>query len=420
MNNDSVFAAVSNFEPIPQLLSPHADIKLVFLSGNDIVFSEETIDPWYSARQRVPSHYSRSGNTSSESVDVYSVDAAASVLGCTQQFQLCNPNLPLEEQCTPPATFADIFYNESTWSPEGGNFKALERLVIKLLNFDPTSFVASIGITSLTSRYGLAAGIQGPLPDNQWQLDVEHWFKGSLAQLQQDTVEYATGPPDPAIREFIRSDDNLYNCKNQVSKPTPLSPATPSTTRQQFPKLTTGFPLCPRPHPENPHHSLHQLQHLRPLPHARPRRPHHPHLLHPRAARQLHPEEQAIMGQVLAPGMVRQRNPPAAAARARRARPRRHLAALRGRRPAHRCGRTAWNAGPRRPGAPAAEGAAGGAGGCHGDDGGGGAERGGGEGVGSRWIGGRRDRDALSARRRRLRQQQQQQYCGECACTCVL
>lgn len=83
--------------------------------------------------------------------------------------------------------------------------------------------VASLRAGSLTSKYGNIASLQGPLPDNQWQLDVEQWHYATLAAAQASAVDYATGP---GINESIsqvwetpEDDDDVgkYFCRNQVS-----------------------------------------------------------------------------------------------------------------------------------------------------------------------------------------------------------
>ena len=56
----------------------------------------------------------------------------------------------------------------------------------------------SLGISALTARDTLLDGNQGPLPSDQWMLEVEHWHDISMAQLQRVAVELATGPSDPA------------------------------------------------------------------------------------------------------------------------------------------------------------------------------------------------------------------------------
>lgn len=65
-----------------------------------------------------------------------------------------------------------------------------------------------------------------PLPHNQWQLEVENWFKATLAAAQGWTVELATGPSDPRIMEWLQAPvnpDEGLQCKNQVRTSCPRS-----------------------------------------------------------------------------------------------------------------------------------------------------------------------------------------------------
>jgi hypothetical protein len=77
----------------------------------------------------------------------------------------------------------------------------------------------NLGAEALTSRYGLQQGLQGPLPKNQWQLDVQHWMGTTLALVQLMFVNTATGPSDPSLTGWFRSANNTQEqayCNNQV------------------------------------------------------------------------------------------------------------------------------------------------------------------------------------------------------------
>lgn len=69
---------------------------------------------------------------------------------------------------------------------------------------DLNVIVSVAGIASLKSRDTLSTGLQGSLPNNQWQLEVENWYGATLADLQRFTVEYATGPIDPALLPILQ------------------------------------------------------------------------------------------------------------------------------------------------------------------------------------------------------------------------
>ncbi|CAJ2500265.1 Uu.00g031180.m01.CDS01 [Anthostomella pinea] len=63
--------------------------------------------------------------------------------------------------------------------------------------------ISNIGDGSLTAKKSLSNGNQGPLADNQWQLDVQNWYGISMAVLQKSFVNAAVGPADAALRSFV-------------------------------------------------------------------------------------------------------------------------------------------------------------------------------------------------------------------------
>lgn len=62
--------------------------------------------------------------------------------------------------------------------------------------------------------------LQGALPANQWQLDVEYWHNIALAALQGLRVDSAAGPGNSGMLKYFwnkpHNDDEKYLCRNQV------------------------------------------------------------------------------------------------------------------------------------------------------------------------------------------------------------
>ena len=63
-----------------------------------------------------------------------------------------------------------------------------------------SQMVTAAGNAVFTARDNLGCGTQGPPPNNHWQLEVEHWAKGTMALLQCTFVETAKGPPSKELR----------------------------------------------------------------------------------------------------------------------------------------------------------------------------------------------------------------------------
>lgn len=232
-----------------------ADVSLIFLSANAILYTGEVNDPLYSAHQPLPSISNTL--TGNETTTMYIRDEPAAVLGCVAQYQACNSKLTQDRECTPPSGIEDVLNNVrkiATNEEEVALFNYY--LAITLGNYQfhaPTIIAFELGEWSLTSRFTLNQGVQAQLPDNQWQLDVEYWHEISMASLQSAVVNAATGPSDPSILEVWRGPQNAEErkvCQNTVRlrKPEPpSSPIQPESCNLQ------AKPLIPRVPRYTPH-----------------------------------------------------------------------------------------------------------------------------------------------------------------------
>lgn len=57
------------------------------------------------------------------------------------------------------------------------------------------------------------------VPDNQWKLDVTHWWATMMAAKQAAFVNTARGPTDQTLLEYTETPENAYMeeiCNNQV------------------------------------------------------------------------------------------------------------------------------------------------------------------------------------------------------------
>ncbi|KUI59498.1 hypothetical protein VP1G_06720 [Cytospora mali] len=227
--NGSLVGGISDLEPIPELQIPDADIMLFFLSANLVEYITPTNDPWYQAT--TPGYkiaYSSSPNnitysSSDNKASLYFADEPASPLACAVQEQWCNPNKPEESKCGPLTTeneSMDAAVASGVFS-EGGGYNRLSWMNRAAWGVVPfmTDIVASLGSHSLTSRFGLGTvGVQGPIPDNQWQLDVQNWHAISMASIQSSLVQTVTGPPDGELMQFFVGPNNTQEhtmCQSQ-------------------------------------------------------------------------------------------------------------------------------------------------------------------------------------------------------------
>lgn len=222
----------AEFNPIPALARPDADTMLVFLAGKGVEFYKATNDPWY--RGTMPGDNALIAGTN-ETITFYRPEEAASPLGCSKQFQFCNPSFPGDNKCGPLASWLDAMIESATLFnltaedmlgddtpfPNhriGSRFNWLI-MQIAYATMDTYTILSSLEARSLVSQRYLAAGVMGELPENQWQLDVSHWFAIQLASIQAGVVNTALGPSDPALGPYKIMPPNEHVrdlCNSQV------------------------------------------------------------------------------------------------------------------------------------------------------------------------------------------------------------
>lgn len=161
----------------------------------------------------------------------YVHDEPASPLACALQYQFCNPNLPESTRCEPLRgwgaysaypDYASMIPKLFGTGAQQNIMNWMSRVIFMSAGATPMDdLVSETGISALIARHGLQRAVQGALPSNQWQLEVESWFAASLASLQGIFVESAAGSPSEALDVFIvqpNSTESRSACRNQVSK----------------------------------------------------------------------------------------------------------------------------------------------------------------------------------------------------------
>ena len=186
---------------IPELTPPNSDISLFFLSSEGLFYTAEVDDPWYSAHHIGKTAMSADSITSgpkSKPVPFYNQDETASVMGCTSQFQICNPNAKDGLQCSPLGGMTDLQNGyDALWGNETEDRKLLMEWVYSILYSGFLSIDAVVDIagqSALSAAYGLGWSINGPLSDTQWEDEVILWHSASTASLQALFVDFANGP----------------------------------------------------------------------------------------------------------------------------------------------------------------------------------------------------------------------------------
>jgi hypothetical protein len=180
-------------------------------------------DPWYSAHTKIPG--AKISFAGWHDLQLYGrfADQTISTLACTKQYQICYPDLSGNpKSCSRLGGKQELYYLLESL-PQSSKLKNLTSWAIQaaLTGNEMDAFIQTQRSASLRARFALVSGFSGPLPDDQWQSDVEGWHSSTLAAMQGGAVDAATGPASPAMRQFWVPPDNeqgTYLCRNQVRR----------------------------------------------------------------------------------------------------------------------------------------------------------------------------------------------------------
>ncbi|KAL9110933.1 MAG: hypothetical protein Q9227_004548 [Pyrenula ochraceoflavens] len=210
--NESSFLPDKGFLQDPM----DSDIVLMFLSANEVLYTDQVDDDWYAAHRNA-GEFSATDPSASGEGHVYMSDEPASPLGCTVHYEGCYPSTSPQQGCPVSGGLIDV---SNPWNPDEPGVSEIARVISWITSqfLDLNGVMDSLQISSLTSRHFLNQGTQVGLPDNQWQMEVEYWHDIGLASLQ-GIVSAAAGPDDPGIQESFWAPPNTqeteYLCKNQ-------------------------------------------------------------------------------------------------------------------------------------------------------------------------------------------------------------
>jgi hypothetical protein len=189
---DNYTSLVNTWKPIPELFIPNADVGVIFLETHDTPFYAPVHDPWFSATRGPFNRTASLGNMAA-----YLSDEPISVLGCVQQYQFCNPSINGNASCTPLRGIfqAALMASETIFSEvKQRDMFSWSAKAIKDMAGGFYEIVNALKGASLLASDSLSTLGQSGLPDNQWELELEHWFKFTLADVQRAILDQATGP----------------------------------------------------------------------------------------------------------------------------------------------------------------------------------------------------------------------------------
>jgi hypothetical protein len=162
-------------------------------------------------------------------VVTYGADIAVTAMACTDQYQICNPNLtgldgePM--RCTPLGPVFTLFGQAEEIGLNLYQYATVETIAIAMGWSSMFQSVTGRGASALKAQSTVYGGAyfnvqMAQLPNNQWQVELSNWFAVGLATLQHYLVEKASGPTDVIESGgTITKPSNIYEeaiCRRQM------------------------------------------------------------------------------------------------------------------------------------------------------------------------------------------------------------
>ncbi|KAI0185462.1 hypothetical protein EV127DRAFT_503014 [Xylaria flabelliformis] len=222
----------SDFVPIDSIFRPDADLTIVLLATNGVIHTKPSSDQWYQVSPTSQNVGSSDITSSPDFTPFFLPLEDASPLGCTQQWQFCRQST---DNCGPLGSFSDSLAGATLIFNTTNDHRAYNDTSAAQFHYFQTvvgespelnTILQKMGSTSLISQNSLVTSQQGPLPPNQWQLDVAHWFDIQMASLQLSFLRTVYYNPTGQFAPLLRSRRNFTNqaenelCMNQKVKNT--------------------------------------------------------------------------------------------------------------------------------------------------------------------------------------------------------
>lgn len=149
-------------------------------------------DPWFSANlisPFVPSEPSSPSGTS------YEADSYVSAMACIDQYQICNPaTSPIT--CTILGRFLEVINGVAQLNLNQHQIAAAFVASTPIPTSTTFWVTSNLGIAPLLAQELVNIVTSGGLPENQWQLEFQSWFKTALAYMQASVLAFPAQPTD--------------------------------------------------------------------------------------------------------------------------------------------------------------------------------------------------------------------------------
>lgn len=160
-------------------------MTIIFIAPNSIKFRDPVYDPVFQATYG-DTELSNTG----ERFTVYSPDYPVSVVGCTEQYAICNPNRKVNN-CTSFDGQNALLSNIHSVGLSQDQYVTAVRMVYMIADGTTYSSVDGIGPDALQVWDEVHDFVAPGVPANQWQVEMQGWLETTLSKWQAYMVEYA-------------------------------------------------------------------------------------------------------------------------------------------------------------------------------------------------------------------------------------
>ncbi|KAF2727228.1 hypothetical protein EJ04DRAFT_595491 [Polyplosphaeria fusca] len=205
-DNDNIW------EPDSAVHRDDADVSLMFLAANSIQYYGKVEDPIFQATTE-SSYIVDAG----KNVTFYESDYYVNPLGCVDQHQSCNP---VSHRCTK----LDSYYAAVVAAQKDLQLNQFQYVTVSVISLDLylstiSQSIGGRGSAALEAQQHQDGLISGPLPNTQWQKEVQYWFSTGLTKLQKHIFEYAAGPTNVIDYTYVSRPSDAPShqlCENLV------------------------------------------------------------------------------------------------------------------------------------------------------------------------------------------------------------
>lgn len=176
----------------------NADLSIFFLNGDHVTYDYQTYDPLFATGD----NYTEPVN--GEQVNGFTPEYYTNVLACIDQYQVCPANKD-RQYCS---ALSGIYQLGKTLFDQDLNAAQLataRRIVSLGASLGTYASVAGRRSAALLASLSVVEDTQVKvLPTDQWRLEVGQWFATSLAKLQQGAIDFAVGPQEPSLNQYVQ------------------------------------------------------------------------------------------------------------------------------------------------------------------------------------------------------------------------